>query len=116
MLRESQSEIRDTEATFYCASTDSTDSCPKAEPQEQQDLTLYTLASRLWKQKARSIPYIVLLNSIGYFTPVLHDPLHVQIPQVLSLCNAIPTSLLLYQNSGPVCFLLALLPATGLQA
>jgi hypothetical protein len=43
--------------------------------------------------------------------PVLHDPLHVQIPQVFSLCNAISISLLLYQNSGLVCFLLILLPA-----
>jgi hypothetical protein len=34
------------EAMFYCAGTDSMDSCPKAEPQEQRDLTLYTLASR----------------------------------------------------------------------
>jgi hypothetical protein len=43
---------------------------------------------------------------------VLRDLPHVQISQVLSLCNAIPTSLLLYQNSGLVCFFLALLPAT----
>jgi hypothetical protein len=43
---------------------------------------------------------------------VLRDPLQVQIPQVLSLCYAIPTSLLLYHNSGLVCFLLILLPAT----
>jgi hypothetical protein len=59
-------------------------------------------------------------NCTGYFTlvlsapllPVLPDPLHVQIPQVLSLCYAIPTSLPRYQNSGLVCFLLTLLPAT----
>jgi hypothetical protein len=44
-------------------------------------------------------------------SPVLPDPLHVQIPQVLSLCYAIPTSLPRYQNSGLVCFLI-LLPAT----
>jgi hypothetical protein len=44
--------------------------------------------------------------------PVLPDPLHVQIPQVLSLCHAIPTSLLLYQDSGLVCSCLVLLPAT----
>jgi hypothetical protein len=64
---------------------------------------------------------MVIFDSIGYFTlvlrnffpsPVLHDPLHVQISQVLSVCHAIPSLLLLYQNSGMVCFLLALLPAT----
>jgi hypothetical protein len=34
---------------------------------------LYTLASRLQKQKARFNPYIVILNFIGYFTLVLCD-------------------------------------------
>jgi hypothetical protein len=43
---------------------------------------------------------------------VLHDLPHVQISQVLSLCYAIPTSLLLSQDSGLICFLLILLPAT----
>jgi hypothetical protein len=104
---------------FYYADTDSADSCPKGKPQERRGLTLYTFASRLEKQKARSNPYVVMYNSIGYFTlelrnfspsPVLHDHLHVQISQILSLCYAIPTSLLLYQNSGLVCFLLILLP------
>jgi hypothetical protein len=56
---------------FYCASTNSMDSCPKAEPREQRGLTLYTLASRLQKQKARSNPYMVVFNFIGYFTLVL---------------------------------------------
>jgi hypothetical protein len=42
---------------------------------------------------------------------MLHDPLHVQISQVLSLCCAIPASLLPYQNSGLVYFLL-ILPRT----
>jgi hypothetical protein len=103
---------------FYCASTDSVDSCPKAEPREQRGLTLYTLASRLQKQKARSNPYMVIFNFIGYFilvlrvSPlVLHDLSHVQISQVFSLCYAIPTSLL-SQDSGLVCFFLILLPAT----
>jgi hypothetical protein len=106
---------------FYCASTDSVVLCPNAEPQEQRGLTLNTLASRLQKQKARSNPYLVIFNFIGYFTLVLHEffpfPLphdlpHVHISQVLSLCYAIPTSLLLSQDSGLVCFLLILLPAT----
>jgi hypothetical protein len=60
---------------------------------------------------------MVMFNSIGYVTlvlgnfspyPVLHDPLHIQISQVLSLCYAIPTSQLLYRDSGLVCFLLVL--------
>jgi hypothetical protein len=44
-LREPQAEIQDIEAvqqeaTFYCASTDPADSCPKAEPWEKRGLTL----------------------------------------------------------------------------
>jgi hypothetical protein len=92
----------------------------KAGPREQRGLTLCTLASKLQKQKARSNPYMVIFNFTGYFTLVLRDfPLlvlcdlfHVQISQVLSLCYAIPTSLLLSQDSGIDCFLLILPPAT----
>jgi hypothetical protein len=47
----------------------SADLQPKTEPQEQRGLPLYTLASRLQKQKARFHPYMVACNSIGYFTP-----------------------------------------------
>jgi hypothetical protein len=36
-------------------------------------LTLYTLASRLQKQKARSNSYMVIFNFIGYFILVLRD-------------------------------------------
>jgi hypothetical protein len=105
---------------FHCASTDSSDSCPKAEPQEQRGLTLYTFASRLQKQKARSNPYrlyLILLATLPWCyvifpSMVLHDLSHVQIFQVLSVCYAIPSSLLLSHNSGLDCFLLILLPAT----
>jgi hypothetical protein len=55
---------------------------------------------------------MVIFNFIGYFTLVLCDLLHVQISQVVSLCYAILTSLLLSQNSGLDCFLLILLSAT----
>jgi hypothetical protein len=58
---------------------------------------------------------MVIFNFTGYVTfpsLVLCDLLHVQISQVLSLCYAIPTSLLLSQDSGLVCFLLILLSAT----
>jgi hypothetical protein len=68
VLQESQAEIWDTEAV-----------CPKAGLREQRDLTLYTFASRLQKQKVRSNPYMVIFNSIGYFTLVLHDLPYVQI-------------------------------------
>jgi hypothetical protein len=51
-----------------CPSTDSADSCPKAEPWEQRGLILYTLASRLQKLKARFNPYMVACNSVGYFS------------------------------------------------
>jgi hypothetical protein len=40
----------------HCADTDSADSCPKAEPWEQKGLPLYTLASRLQKQKSKAQP------------------------------------------------------------
>jgi hypothetical protein len=43
---------------------------------------------------------------------VLCDLPYFQISQVLSLCYAIPTSLLLWQDSGLVCFLLILLSVT----
>jgi hypothetical protein len=65
--------LRQLAGSNYCASTDSADSCPKAEPREQRGLTLYTLASRLQKQKARSNPYMAIFNFIGYFTLVLRD-------------------------------------------
>jgi hypothetical protein len=53
---------------FYCASTDSVDSCPKAEPRDQRGLTLYTLASRLQKQKSKWNPYTVACDSFRSFT------------------------------------------------
>jgi hypothetical protein len=65
--------------------------CPKAELREQRGLTLYTLASRLQKQKAKLNPLVAACDLIGYFIfPVLCD-LHVLIFKVLSLCFAIPS-------------------------
>jgi hypothetical protein len=63
--------------------------------------------------------YLILLATLSqcYVTfpsLVLRDLPHVQISQVLSLCYAVPTSLLLSQDSGLVCFFLfflILLPA-----
>jgi hypothetical protein len=93
------------EATFCCAYTDSVDCCPKAEPWEQICLTLYTLASRLQKQKAKLSPQMAACDFIGYFIPpVLCDLLHVSVLQVLSLCFAIPSSCLTIRRTQPVCF------------
>jgi hypothetical protein len=73
-LLESWMETWDTEAIhqeakFYCASTDSVYSSPKAETWEQKDITLYTLERRLQKPKQRFNPYMVACYSIGNFTP-----------------------------------------------
>jgi hypothetical protein len=85
VLQESEDEIWDTEAvqqeaTFYCAGTDSKDSCTKAEPQEQRGFTLYTLVSRLQKEKAKLNPNMVACDFIGYFIPpVLCDLFYILI-------------------------------------
>jgi hypothetical protein len=84
VLRESQAELQDTEAvqqegTFYCAGTDSADSCPKAKPQEQRGLPLYTLASRLQEQKAKLNPHMAACDFIGYFIFTVLCDLHVSI-------------------------------------
>jgi hypothetical protein len=68
MSWDSQTQTQDTKAVqqetmLHCAGTASVDSSPKAEPQEQRDLTLYTLTSRLQKQKARFSPCMVTFNS-----------------------------------------------------
>jgi hypothetical protein len=47
-------------SNVFCASTDPTDLCPKAEPWEQRRLTLYTLASR-FRSKKQSSTHIWLL-------------------------------------------------------
>jgi hypothetical protein len=53
---------------LLAAGSGSADSHPKAEPQEQKGLALYTLASRLQKQETKFNPYMVLCISIGYLT------------------------------------------------
>jgi hypothetical protein len=71
--------------------------------------------------KTRSNPYVVIFTFIGYFTLVLCDfplsgavwPSSCSDFQVLSLCYAIPSSLVLSQDSDLDCFLLILLPATS---
>jgi hypothetical protein len=75
-------------------STDSTDSSPKAESQEQRSPTLYTFASRLQKQKARFNPYMVACNFTGYFTPSAMWPSsHLDSLSFISLlCHPSPNS------------------------
>jgi hypothetical protein len=47
---------------------------------ENKEASLYTLASRLQKQKAKFSPHMALCDFIGYFiSPVLCDLLHVSI-------------------------------------
>jgi hypothetical protein len=88
-------------SNIYCANTDPVDSCPKAEPWEQRGLTLYTLASRLQKQKAKLNPHMATSDFIGYFIfPVLCDLLHVSILSVLSLCFAILSACLFIRTSA----------------
>jgi hypothetical protein len=73
LLWKSQTETRDTKAFQEVIFT----GVPAAAQQihiqrlspENRGLTLYTLASRLQKQKARFNPFMVPCNSIGYFTP-----------------------------------------------
>jgi hypothetical protein len=74
ILQESWTDTQDTEAIqqeamFCCTSTDSVDPSQRLSPWEQRGFTLYTLANRLQKQKSRFNPYMVVCNSIGYFTP-----------------------------------------------
>jgi hypothetical protein len=57
VLQKSQAEIRDTkavqqEATFYFGGKDSSDSCPKADPQEQRVLPYIPLQAR-YKAKSK---------------------------------------------------------------
>jgi hypothetical protein len=121
MWQDSQTETQDTEAvqqeaTFYCASTDSVDSCPKAELRGQRGFTLYALASRLQKEEARFNPFMIACNSIGDFTPpppVLYDLLPVQILYIFIslLCHHHP--LVHFQNTDLFASFLALFPATS---
>jgi hypothetical protein len=92
---------------------DSADSCPKAEPWEQKGLTLCTLVSRLQKQKARFNPYVIVGNSIGYFSPSATWPFlcFSSLSFISLLCHPFP--LLHYQNTNlSVCLFLVLLPTT----
>jgi hypothetical protein len=63
---------------------------------------------------------MVIYNSIGYFTlelsaflPLVLCDLHIWILYILSLCYAIPSPLVLYQNTGLSVSLLVLFPATS---
>jgi hypothetical protein len=117
MLWESWTEIQNTEeiqqeATLYCASTDSADSSPKAEPQEQRGLTLYTLVSRLQKQKRQNLTHIFCMQHYWLFHfPPPHSTMWSSCFNSLSLCYAIPSPSH-YQNTDLSVSFLVLLPAT----
>jgi hypothetical protein len=105
---------------FYCASTDSANSCPKTEPRNKGVSPYIPLQAGYRSKKQDLIHiwlYLILLATLCYCYVtfpflVLRDLSRVQISQVFSLCYVIPTSLLLFQDSGLVCFFLMLLPAT----
>jgi hypothetical protein len=93
-------------------STGPSDCCPEAEPQEQSGLTLYTLASWLQKQKARSNLYMVIFTFIGYFILVLCN---FSLPHCLGFISLLCHFYLPATLSGlkpTLFFFLILLPAT----
>jgi hypothetical protein len=96
---------------FHCAGTDSAESCPKSQPREQSDFTLYTLASRLQKQKARFHPCMVTCNSFGYFSSSAKwlSSCFKSLSFISLLCHLFP--ILYYQNTNLSLFLI-LLPTT----
>jgi hypothetical protein len=81
---------------------------------ENKGVSLYVSLQAGYRSKKQGLIhiwlYLILLATFPSL--VLHDLPHVEIAQVLSLCYAKPTSLLLSQDSGLVCFLLILLSAT----
>jgi hypothetical protein len=71
--------LRQGSIALLCPSTDSVDSCPKAEPREQRGLTLplqagYRGNKIIIEKKTRFNPYMGICNSIGYFTLVFKCP------------------------------------------
>jgi hypothetical protein len=116
MLWESQAEIWDTDAdqllrsnVLLCQHRTSRLLCKGWAPKTKESLLIYPCKQSIYGYIQS---YRLLYPSVTFPSPVPCNPLHIPIPQVLSLCYAIPTSLLLYQNSGLDCFLLILLPAT----
>jgi hypothetical protein len=114
VLWETRTETRDSEARKPCFIV----------PAQTQ----WTSAQRLSPENKGLSPYVPLqaryrgnkIEKQGFYASasallplVLHDLLHVWILLVLSLCCAIPSPLLLYQNTGLSVSLLVLLPATS---
>jgi hypothetical protein len=104
LLQESQAEIWDTEAvyqeaTFYFAGTVSADSCPKPEPREQRDLTLYTLYR---SKKQRSTHIWLHVTSLAISFPQCYVTFFMfQFFLISLLCHPFP---LLIIRAYPVCF------------
>jgi hypothetical protein len=96
------------ENNIYCASTDPVDSCPKADPWEQRGLTLYTIPSRLQKQKGKLNPHMATYDFIGYSFPQCYVTFMFQFFKfyLSALPSPPPVSLSKHQ---PVCFFSVLL-------
>jgi hypothetical protein len=89
-------------SNIYSAGTDWEDSCTKAEPQEQRGLTLYTLVSRLQKQKAK-LNIWLHVTSLAILFPSARWPSCFNSLSFLSLlCHPFP--LPHYQNTACLFF------------
>jgi hypothetical protein len=68
--------------------------CPKAEPQEQRGLTLYTLVSRLQKQKSKAQPTCgcMWLHWLSYFPSATWPSCFNSLSVIRLLCYPFPLS------------------------
>jgi hypothetical protein len=118
-------EIRDTEAISrkqcFIVPTQTQRTGGQRLSPENKGVSPYTPLQAGYRSKKQGLVhirlYLILLPTLpqvlrDFPSVVLCDLPHVQISQVWSFSYAIPTSLLLSQDSGLDCFLLILLPAT----
>jgi hypothetical protein len=84
------------------------DLSPKAEPQEKRGLTLYTLTSRLQKQKAKFNPYMAACNSLGYVTffAFRFFKFHLSAMPSLPLATLSEHRLVCYFSGPPPCYII----------
>jgi hypothetical protein len=116
MLWESQTETQDTEAIqqeamFFCASIDLIDSYPKAKP-ENQGVSCYIPLQAGYRSKKQGVSYIWLHANIQATSLSCYVTFSMFRFLKFYLHYAIPSSQLLYQNTGLSVSLLVLLPAT----
>jgi hypothetical protein len=97
--------------TLRQISTDPADSCPKTEPWEQRGLTLYTLASKLQKQKQNSTHMWLHVTLLAISFPQCYVTFMFQFFQFY-LCFAISSpvlssehSLYVFFSTSPSCYI-----------